>query len=125
MTLDIQDLTVTTSTGVTLLDLVTWSVPRGGRVGIIGESGSGKSLTAAAVMGLLPSGMLATGSIMWEGRNLLTSSERQMRRVRGARIAMVFQEPLTALDPLMTVGKQIAGPLALHRNLTGHAARSP
>lgn len=124
MTLDIQDLTVTTSTGVTLLDRVTWSVPRGGRVGIIGESGSGKSLTAAAVMGLLPSGMRATGSIMWEGRNLLTSSERQMRRVRGARIAMVFQEPLTALDPLMTVGKQIAGPLALHRNLTGHAARS-
>lgn len=124
MTLDVHNLTITTSTGLTLLNDVSWSVTSGGRLGIIGESGSGKSLTAAAIMGLLPAGMRATGRITLDGRELTTMPERELRKVRGARIAMVFQEPLTALDPLMTVGKQIAGPLKLHRKLTGQAART-
>ncbi|MFD2841264.1 ATP-binding cassette domain-containing protein [Populibacterium corticicola] len=117
MSLVITDLTVTTSGGKTLLDNISWSVDSGKRLGIIGESGSGKSLTAQAILGLLPHGMKATGSIQFNGRELLGAPESELRHVRGAQIAMVFQEPLTALDPLMKVGKQIAGPLKLHTSL--------
>ena len=121
--LEVRDLTVRTSGGRTLLDSVSWELPFGGRLGIIGESGSGKSLTAAAVLGLLPEGMTATGQVLLDGRDLLTLGERAMRRVRGAQVAMVFQEPLTALDPLMTVGRQVAGPLRLHRGVSRARAR--
>jgi len=121
--LEVRDLTVRTSGGRTLLDSVSWEVPFGGRLGIIGESGSGKSLTAAAVLGLLPEGMTTTGQVLLDGRDLLTLGERAMRRVRGAQVAMVFQEPLTALDPLMTVGRQVAGPLRLHRGVSRARAR--
>lgn len=121
--LEVRDLTVRTSGGRTLLDSVSWEVPFGGRLGIIGESGSGKSLTVAAVLGLLPEGMTATGQVLLDGRDLLTLGERAMRRVRGAQVAMVFQEPLTALDPLMTVGRQVAGPLRLHRGVSRARAR--
>jgi len=120
--LDLHDLTVTTSTGRTLLDRVSWSLPTGGRLGVVGESGSGKSLTAAAILGLLPDGMTATGQVLLDGTDLLALPERRLRPIRGGQIAMVFQEPLTALDPLMTVGRQIAGPLRLHRGLRGSAA---
>ncbi len=117
MSLVIKDLTVTTSGDKTLLDNISWSVGSGKRLGVIGESGSGKSLTAQAILGLLPHGMKATGSIQFNGRELLGAPESELRHVRGAQIAMVFQEPLTALDPLMKVGKQIAGPLKLHTSL--------
>jgi peptide/nickel transport system ATP-binding protein len=122
--LSVEDLTVTTSGGRTLLDGVSWSLEAGGRLGVVGESGSGKSMTAAAVLGLLPEGMSATGRVLLDGTDLLTLSPRRLARVRGAEIAMVFQEPLTALDPLMTVGRQITGPLRLHRGLRGAAARA-
>ncbi|WP_448630465.1 ATP-binding cassette domain-containing protein [Cellulomonas soli] len=122
--LEVEDLTVRTSTGRTLLDGVSWSVDRGGRLGVIGESGSGKSLTTAAVLGLLPDGMTATGRVLLDGTDLLALSERQRAAIRGARVATVFQEPLTALDPLMAVGRQITGPLRLHRGLRGSAARA-
>ncbi len=118
MSLVIKDLTVTTSGGKTLLDNISWSVDSGKRLGIIGESGSGKSLTAQAILGLLPHGMKATGSIQFNGKELLGAPESELRHIRGAQIAMVFQEPLTALDPLMKVGKQIAGPLKLHTSLS-------
>ncbi len=124
MTLSIENLTVTTSGGKTLLDNCSWSVETGQRVGIIGESGSGKSLTAQAILGLLPSGMTATGSVQLNGVQLLGAKEKQLRKVRGAQIAMIFQEPLTALDPLMKVGRQITGPLRLHRGLSTHDAKS-
>lgn len=114
MSLDVRELTVTTATGTTLLDRCSWSVQSGGRLGIIGESGSGKSLTALAVLGLLPAGMSVSGSVTLDGEELLGRPEKWLRTVRGRRVAMVFQEPLTALDPLMTVGRQIAGPLRLH-----------
>ncbi len=121
--LSVEDLRVETSTGRTLLDGVSWSLDAGGRLGIVGESGSGKSLTALAVLGLLPEGMRATGRVRLDGTDLLTLPPRALGRVRGAQVAMVFQEPLTALDPLMTVGRQITGPLRLHRGLRGSAAR--
>ena len=123
MTLKIENLTVTTSGGKTLLNNCSWSVETGQRVGIIGESGSGKSLTAQAILGLLPTGMTATGSIELNGVQLLGAKEKQLRKVRGAQIAMIFQEPLTALDPLMKVGRQITGPLQLHRGLSAHDAK--
>ncbi|WP_435298415.1 ATP-binding cassette domain-containing protein [Timonella sp. A28] len=114
MSLHINNLTVTTSTGRTLLNNITWNVEKGDRLGIIGESGSGKSLTAQAILGLLPQGMNATGSITLNGQELLHAPEKTLRTIRGNTIAMVFQEPLTALDPLMKISKQIAGPLNLH-----------
>lgn len=116
--LNVTDLTVTTRDGDVLVDGASWSIAPGERVGIIGESGSGKSLTALAILGLLPDGLRASGAVEFDGVNLLTASSASLRSVRGARIAMVFQEPLTALDPLMRLGKQIAGPLRLHRGLS-------
>ncbi len=122
MTLAIENLSVATSGGKVLLDDCSWSVQTGGRLGIIGESGSGKSLTAQAILGLLPEGMTATGSVQLNGVELLGAKEKHLRKVRGAQIAMIFQEPLTALDPLMKVGRQIAGPLKLHKGLSRHDA---
>lgn len=123
MTLSIENLSVVTSGGKVLLDRCSWTVETGERLGIIGESGSGKSLTAQAILGLLPTGMTATGSVQLNGVELLGAKEKDLRKVRGAKIAMVFQEPLTALDPLMKVGRQITGPLQLHRGLTKAAAK--
>ncbi|MFI6762156.1 ATP-binding cassette domain-containing protein [Micromonospora sp. NPDC050417] len=87
------------------------------RVGLIGESGSGKSLTALALLGLLPEGMRVSGRITVDGRDLVGAPDRDWRRVRGNTVSLVFQEPLTALDPLMPIGRQIAGPLRLHQGL--------
>ncbi|MFC4555929.1 ATP-binding cassette domain-containing protein [Georgenia faecalis] len=122
--LEVRDLTVRTASGATILDGVSWSLDAGGRLGLIGESGSGKSMTALAILGLLPEGMRATGSVLLDGTDLLTLPARELRRVRGAQVAMVFQEPLTALDPLMTIGRQIAGPLRLHRGMGRSEARA-
>jgi peptide/nickel transport system ATP-binding protein len=86
---------------------------------VVGESGSGKSMTASAVMGLLPEGVRAeAGRVLFEGRNLLEASEAEMRRLRGARIGMVFQEPMTALNPLRTIGSQIAEMFRIHTRLS-------
>lgn len=122
--LQVEDLAVTTSTGRRILDGVSWSLDAGGRLGVVGESGSGKSMTALAVLGLLPEGMRATGRVLLDGEDLLTLPPRRLARVRGGQVAMVFQEPRTALDPFMTVGRQITGPLRLHRGLRGAAARA-
>jgi peptide/nickel transport system ATP-binding protein len=85
---------------------------------VVGESGSGKSMTSSAIMRLLPPGVSADrGSIVFDGRDLLTLSEAQMREVRGAQIAMVFQEPMTALNPLHTIGKQIGEMFRIHTDL--------
>ena len=94
---------------------ISFEIPPGARVGLIGESGSGKSVTALALMGLLGEGAKISGSVSLEGQELLSLTDRQMARLRGAKIGMIFQEPMTALDPTMRVGKQVAEVLALHQ----------
>jgi len=95
-----------------LVSNLSFSLNRGERLGLIGESGSGKSLTALAATGLLPSGLSASGSAKLTGQEIIGTPDRQLNQLRGTAVAIVFQEPLTALDPLMRVGKQVAEPLA-------------
>jgi len=119
VTLDVTDLVVELD-GRRLLDGVDLHVPDGGRVGLVGASGSGKSLTVLAVLGLLPEGAVARGSVRLDGRELLGLPERELARVRGRLVGTVFQDPRSALDPVQRVGRQIAEPLRLHR-LAGRA----
>jgi ABC-type glutathione transport system ATPase component len=119
--LEVEDLTVLLGDRP-LVDDVSFTVDAGERVGLIGASGSGKSLTALAVLGLLPEGMTVRGSVHLDGTELLGRSDRALSAIRGERIAMVFQDPRTALNPLMRVGKQIAEPLRAHRGLSRKAA---
>ncbi|NYE20939.1 ATP-binding cassette domain-containing protein [Microbacterium immunditiarum] len=113
MTLQVTDLTIDIA-GRRVVDGVSFDVPDGARVGIIGESGSGKSLTALAIMGLLPEEATAGGSIRWNDHELLGLSDRELAAVRGDEIGIVFQEPQTALNPIRTVGRQIAEPIRIH-----------
>jgi oligopeptide/dipeptide ABC transporter ATP-binding protein len=99
---------------------VTFDVPRGSTLGLVGESGCGKSVTAQTIMRLLPSppARLDGGRVLFEGIDLLSLTEKQMRKVRGDRIGMVFQEPMTSLNPTMRVDSQITEVLRLHRDLS-------
>ncbi|GAB3279672.1 ABC transporter ATP-binding protein [Kineosporia babensis] len=99
-----------------VVDEISFGVPRGGTLGIVGESGSGKSMTSLAIMGLLPKGGKREGSLDFDGTELTALSEPQMRAVRGDRIAMVFQDPLSSLNPYYTVGTQIAEAYRSHRS---------
>jgi ABC-type dipeptide/oligopeptide/nickel transport system ATPase component len=116
--LDVRDLTVTFATErstVTAVDGVSFHIAPGETLGLVGESGSGKSVTAFAIVRLLqPPGRITGGQVVFEGRDLLTLSEREMREVRGAGISLIFQEPMTALNPVMRVGDQIAEALVCH-----------
>ena len=97
-------------------------VQPGQTLGLVGESGSGKSMTALAIMGLLPTPAQCSGSIRLQGQELLWLSQRQLQRLRGNRMAMVFQEPMSALNPVHTIGHQVAEPLRLHQGLGRRAA---
>jgi peptide/nickel transport system ATP-binding protein len=108
--LSVDGLTLTTG-AQTLVSGLSFAIEPGERMGLIGESGSGKSLTAMAVTGLLPTGITAQGSVLLDGQQVVGASDRVMTRLRGTATAMVFQEPLTALDPLMKIGRQVAEPL--------------
>ena len=125
--LQVTDLRVTlpTSRGpAQALRGVSFELERGRKLGVIGESGCGKSMTALALMGLLPSGATVTGSIRFNGQELVGLPDAAMCALRGDRIGMVFQEPMTALNPLHSVGAQVAEPLRLHRGLDRAAARA-
>jgi peptide/nickel transport system ATP-binding protein len=125
--LEVTDLRVTLPTSRGPADAlrgVSFAMQRGDTVGLIGESGCGKSITALALMGLLPDGATLGGSIRFDGQELTMLDEAAMCRLRGRRIGMVFQEPMTALNPLHTIGRQIAEPLRLHQGLSAAAARA-
>src|SRR5687767_7752297 len=126
--LDVQDLTVLfagSRAPVTAVDQVSFQIAAGETVGLVGESGSGKSVTAFAILRLLqPPGRITGGRILFEGRDLLTLTEPEMRKVRGARISLIFQEPMTALNPVMRVGDQIAEALTVHGLESGSDARA-
>ncbi|MEJ3749541.1 ABC transporter ATP-binding protein [Actinomycetes bacterium KLBMP 9797] len=124
--LSVQGLTVTFPTTRGPVDVVrdvSFTVDRNRTLGIVGESGSGKSMTSLAVMGLLPRGGQATGAIRLGGTDLLGRSDRELRRVRGERIAMVFQDPLSSLNPYYSVGLQITEAYQAHRGGSRRAAR--
>jgi len=93
---------------------VSFTIPAGGRMGLVGESGSGKTLTALALMGLLPMGWAARGSVLHDGVDLIGQSDRQLSQRRGRTISMVFQDPLSALDPVRRVGHQVASVIRRH-----------
>jgi oligopeptide/dipeptide ABC transporter ATP-binding protein len=94
---------------------ITFEIEAGETLGIVGESGCGKSVTSLAVLGILPrAGKAARGTARFEGRDLLTLSDRELREVRGKEIAMIFQDPMTSLNPVLTIGRQIREPLETH-----------
>ena len=108
------------------VDRVSFDIGKGETVALVGESGSGKSVTALSIIKLLPypAARHPAGSILFKGRDLLPLAERDMQRVRGDDITIIFQEPMTSLNPLHTIEKQIGEILLLHRGLTGAAARA-
>ncbi|MDQ7261229.1 ABC transporter ATP-binding protein [Paracoccus sp. PS-1] len=125
--LDIRNLKVdfTTRRGVAhVLDDVSFSVAPGELLAIVGESGCGKSMTALSVLGLIPSppGKVVGGSILFQGRDLTKLRQSEMRKIRGGDIAMIFQEPMTSLNPVFTCGEQIAEAVRLHQKVSPKAA---
>lgn len=125
--LDIKDLRVSFFTPggeVKAVRGVSWHLDEGEAIGIVGESGSGKSVSVYAVMRLLQSpGKVIGGSIEFEGRDIVSLSEKEMRKIRGNDIAMIFQDPMTSLNPVYTVGNQIREPLKLHLNMDSATAK--
>src|SRR5437667_3227320 len=116
--LDVQGLETHFATAQGVLravDGVSFAIERGEVLGLVGESGCGKSVTSLSIMRLVPTpGRVAAGRVLFEGEDLLAKDAEAMRRVRGARIAMVFQEPMTSLNPVFTIGDQIAAAVRAH-----------
>ena len=109
---------------VRAVDGVSFHISRGETLAVVGESGSGKSVTSLSAMRLIPTppGRIADGEILFEGRDLVTRPEREMRRIRGNEISMIFQEPMTSLNPVYTVGDQIAEAIVLHQGKSNREA---
>src|SRR3977135_3069438 len=127
--LDINDLSVAfhqPSGRSAAVDRISFEIKRGECVALVGESGSGKSVTALSILKLLPypAALHPSGSVVFKSEELLSLSARKIRHVRGNDITIIFQEPMTSLNPLHTIEKQIAEILDLHRGMTGAAARA-
>ena len=127
MMLDIKNLKVSfknnENTETEVLHGINLSIDKGETLGIVGESGSGKSVLSLATIGLLPETAKVTGEILFNGNNLLTMSEGQLCKLRGSKIGLIFQEPMTALNPAMKVGNQIAEGLRLHKKISRTEAK--
>ncbi|MGB9376991.1 MAG: ABC transporter ATP-binding protein [Mycobacteriales bacterium] len=126
--LEVRDLSVTFTRGgiaeTKAVDGLSFSVDAGKTVGLVGESGCGKSVTSLAIMGLLPKrGVRVTGEVLFEGTNLLKLKDRDMRDRRGRDIGMIFQDPLNSLNPVIPIGRQVTEVLERHRQLSGKAAK--
>jgi len=124
--LEVRGLTTAFQTGrgeITAVEDIDFHLDQGEVLGIVGESGSGKSVTALTIMGLLPRppARIVAGSIRFDGQELTTLSDRAMQRIRGPGIAMVFQEPMTSLNPVFTIGDQIMETIKAHEQLSGRA----
>ena len=120
--LDVQHLTVSFGSVPVVRD-ISFQMFSGRTLCLVGESGSGKSMTAFSIMRLLPgSGHISSGSLLFAGEDLLKLDEKAMRGRRGRDISMIFQEPMTSLNPVLRIGKQLAEPLEIHEGLHGHAA---
>ncbi len=127
--LDVRDLQTQFHTGagiVRAVDGVSWDVKPGETVALVGESGCGKSVSALSVMRLVaaPAGRVVGGQIIFKGRDLLKLSDEEMRKVRGREIAMVFQEPMTSLNPVLTVGRQLTEPCEIHLGMSPAQSRA-
>jgi oligopeptide/dipeptide ABC transporter ATP-binding protein len=110
---------------VKAVDGVSFDVDRGETLGLVGESGSGKSVSGLSIMRLVPTppGEIRGGQVLFEGADLLKASDEQMRRIRGKEIAMIFQEPMTSLNPVLTIGRQITEGLTRHLNMSRYDAK--
>ncbi len=125
--LEVKNLSVAFETErglTTAVDDISFAIPRGSCVGIVGESGCGKSVTAMSLMRLLPqpTGRITGGQILFDGTDVVTMPQSQLRDLRGGRVGFIFQEPMSALNPVHTIGDQIAETLMLHRDMTAEAA---
>ncbi len=125
--LSVRDLTVSFPTRrgpAEVVNGISYDLHRGETLAIVGESGSGKSVSVMALLGLLPDSARVGGNVRFAGDDLLAASEEALRRVRGNDIAMVFQDPMTSLNPVLTVGRQVTEGLELHLGMDGRAARA-
>jgi oligopeptide/dipeptide ABC transporter ATP-binding protein len=126
--LEVRNLTthfLTAAGVVRAVDGVSWDIREGETVALVGESGCGKSVSALSVMRLVPApaGRIVGGQVLFKGRDLLTLSEEEMRRIRGREIAMIFQEPMTSLNPVLSIGRQLTEGLEIHLGLSPAEAR--
>ncbi len=110
---------------VRAVDGVSFAVKKGESLGIVGESGSGKSVTQISILGLIPSppGKIVDGEILFRGENLLEKSDKELRRIRGNKISMIWQDPMTSLNPFLRISKQLVEPLRLHKGMSKAAAK--
>ena len=120
--LDIRDLCVEFKTAegtVKAVNNLSYTLHKGEKLGIVGESGSGKSVSSLGIMQLIPNppGQITNGSILYRDKDLVTAEEKEMQKIRGNEISMIFQEPMTSLNPIVKCGKQIAESLRLHRGM--------
>ena len=125
--IEVKDLSIkfqTENQEISAVSSLSFKIPKGKTLGLVGESGSGKSVTALALMRLIPDppGKITQGQILFDSKNLLQISEPEMRKVRGNKISMIFQEPMTSLNPVFTIGNQISEALILHRNMNSEEA---
>ncbi len=125
--LEVKDLSTSFQTDdglVRAVEGVSFSVEKGQTLGIVGESGCGKSVTCLTIMGLNPKrNTISTGEALWKGKNLLTARSRALREIRGNEISMIFQDPMTSLNPVHSIGKQLIEAVQLHRDLSTRQAR--